>query len=200
MSDLGNSNAMQQQRAAQSFAQQQAAAQGWMNTYQDPYMAILGRQSSNVGTNAGLVSIGSNITSPNSSAIQGMFNPYNSYAQDLNSSNQSAAYNLAVGNKNASSATKSSVIGALGSVGGSLLGAWLCWVAREVYGAFDPRWLMFRHWLLTEAPWWFRMLYIRYGERVAEYISDKPYLKKAIRKWMDTRIATLSVKEISYAA
>lgn len=189
MSDLANSNAMQQARQAQAFAQQQAAAQGWLNTYQDPYMAILGRQSSNAGTNAGLMNIGNSITSPNSSSIQSMFNPYNSYSQDLNSSNQSAAYNLAIGNQNASSAKSSALIGA----GGSILGAWLCWVAREVYGAFDPRWLMFRHWLLTEAPWWFRKLYLTYGERFACYISDKPYLKSVIRSWMNSRIQTLTL-------
>ena len=36
-----------------------------------------------------------------------------------------------------------------------------CWVAREVYGKDDPRWLMFRAWLLGDAPAWFRGLYLR---------------------------------------
>jgi len=34
----------------------------------------------------------------------------------------------------------------------------ICWVAREVYGADNPRWLEFRTWLLTQAPAWFRDL------------------------------------------
>jgi len=63
-----------------------------------------------------------------------------------------------------------------------------CWVAREVYGAENPRWLEFRAWMLTRAPVWFRELYIRHGARIAAWISNKPLLKRAIRSWMDARI------------
>tara|TARA_R110002051_G_scaffold3840_3_gene20560 strand:- start:1152 stop:2648 length:1497 start_codon:yes stop_codon:yes gene_type:complete len=63
-----------------------------------------------------------------------------------------------------------------------------CWVAREVYGADNPKWLQFREWVLYEAPAWFRNFYIKHGERIAAFISDKPLLKWAIRRWMDTRI------------
>ena len=31
-------------------------------------------------------------------------------------------------------------------------------------------------------------LYIKYGERFAEWIDNKPWLQKVIRKWMDKRI------------
>jgi len=71
---------------------------------------------------------------------------------------------------------------------GSLLG---CWVAREVYGNHNPKWLAFREWLYTKAPNWFVELYEMYGERFAEWISDKPRIKNLIRKWMDSRIKTL---------
>ncbi|MFM7136592.1 MAG: hypothetical protein ACKO1M_05930, partial [Planctomycetota bacterium] len=37
----------------------------------------------------------------------------------------------------------------MGGMGG---GGGFCWVAREVYGVHDPRWLAFRTWLTTEAP------------------------------------------------
>jgi len=199
LSDLSQGNAMQQQRQAQAFAQQQAAAQGWLSTYQDPSMAILGRQSSNAGSNAGLMNIGNNITQPNTGAVRDMFNPYNSYNQDLNSSNQSAAYNLAIGNKNASAAKSSATMGAIGSLGSAALMAYFCWVAREVYGADNPRWLQFRHWMLTQAPAWFRNLYIRHGERFARYIADKPLLKRLIRAFMDSRINSMK-QEASYHA
>ena len=63
-----------------------------------------------------------------------------------------------------------------------------CWVAREVYGQSNPKWLAFREWLLTKAPRWFRSLYIRRGERFARFISGKPLVKAAIRRWMDGRI------------
>jgi hypothetical protein len=73
---------------------------------------------------------------------------------------------------------------------GSALGAFTlpCWVAREVYGIENPQWLMFRAWLLNDAPSWFRKLYIKHGERFAKFISNKPVLKTIIRKWMNTRI------------
>lgn len=63
-----------------------------------------------------------------------------------------------------------------------------CWVAREVYGTDNPRWLIFRDWMLNRAPSRFRTLYFGYGERFARFISDKPRLKAIIRCWMDTRI------------
>jgi hypothetical protein len=67
----------------------------------------------------------------------------------------------------------------------------LCWVAREVYGASDPQWLLFRHWLLHHAPAWFRSLYLRHGEAFALWLADKPALKALIRLWMDSRIRSL---------
>jgi flagellar hook-associated protein 2 len=64
-----------------------------------------------------------------------------------------------------------------------------CWVARVVYGAGNPRWLVFRFWLLEESPGWFRWLYLRYGERFASWLDDKPRLRHFIRRWMDRRVA-----------
>lgn len=87
------------------------------------------------------------------------------------------------------SATKSSgILGALGAIGASI--PW-CWVAREVYGVDNPKWLQFRHWLLTKAPKWFIKLYVTYGEQFAAFIADKPLIKLVIRKWMDGRINSL---------
>jgi hypothetical protein len=79
---------------------------------------------------------------------------------------------------------------------GSVLGGGLsgygafkaCWVAREVYGAHNPAWLDFRHWMFSSAPRWFFKLYLAFGERFANFISDKPRLKARIRMWMDTKI------------
>lgn len=97
------------------------------------------------------------------------------------------------------SQTQSQNPGFLGTVGGlgqtgaqaalaySLLAG--CWVAREVYGFHNPRWLMFREWLFEDAPRWFRGLYLRHGAAFAEWIADKPRLKGMIRSFMDSRIA-----------
>jgi flagellar hook-associated protein 2 len=69
-----------------------------------------------------------------------------------------------------------------------------CWVARAVYGAENPLWIVFRHWLLHRAPSWFRALYLRHGERFALWLGDKPWLRSVIRRWMDGRIAALAPK------
>ena len=70
---------------------------------------------------------------------------------------------------------------------GSAIGG-ICWVAREVYGAHNPAWLDFRHWMFSSAPRWFFKLYLAFGERFANFISDKPRIKARIRMWMDTKI------------
>jgi len=64
-----------------------------------------------------------------------------------------------------------------------------CWVAREVYGPEDPRWMLFRAWLLTEAPDVVREAYGAHGEEFAAWIADKPVVKAALRVAMDAVIA-----------
>jgi len=65
---------------------------------------------------------------------------------------------------------------------------WGCHVAREVFGADNPEWLMFYDWKELKAPAWFRKLYNRFSEQVARFISNKPRLKNIIRGWMRSRI------------
>lgn len=77
------------------------------------------------------------------------------------------------------------------SVAGSVVGAAVCWVAREVYGFDNFRWVLFREWLTTKGPRWLLALYMRFGERFAKWVADKPSLKAMIRRWMDSRIETL---------
>jgi len=60
-----------------------------------------------------------------------------------------------------------------------------CWVAREVYGPENPQWLLFRAWLLTEAPDWLRETYLAHGEDFAAWIADKPVMKAAVKAAMD---------------
>jgi hypothetical protein len=100
----------------------------------------------------------------------------------------------------AQAAKSAGMFGALGKVGGAFMGAagaaggfaplfaGMCWVAREVYGPSNPKWLQFREWMLNKAPVWLRTLYLKYGERIAAFISDKPFLKRVIKSWMDTKI------------
>ncbi len=65
----------------------------------------------------------------------------------------------------------------------------ICWVARAVYGEDNPRWLLFRGWLLQDAPGWFRRLYVRHGESFARRIEHRSLVKRAIRRFMDARLA-----------
>jgi hypothetical protein len=71
---------------------------------------------------------------------------------------------------------------AAGTIGGAMI---MCWVAREVYGKDRAEWMVFRQWLLTEAPEWLLDLYMEEGERFAKFISDKPLLKFIVKKAMD---------------
>ena len=75
-----------------------------------------------------------------------------------------------------------------GGVGGLASAGFLCWVAREVYGAENPKWLMFREWMLTKASDNLRNYYIKHGEKIAKSIRNKPRIKALIRKWMDSKI------------
>ena len=84
--------------------------------------------------------------------------------------------------------TLSAITGAIGSVGGAVGGAMMCWVAREVYGSGNYDWMRFRHYLLYDAPRWQYKLYMRYGERFAAFIADKPKFKNLIRRWMNSKI------------
>jgi hypothetical protein len=65
-----------------------------------------------------------------------------------------------------------------------------CWVAREVYGRGSPRWLLFRHWLLSDAPAWLRDSYAIHGEAIADWIRDRPIAKAAVRHLMDAAVSS----------
>ena len=102
------------------------------------------------------------------------------------------------GAQQAANASRSAgLLGGLGALGGGLFqgagaaqgfGKLFCWVAREVYGPMNPQWMQFRDWMFAESPRWFFNLYRRFGERFANWISDKPRIKAIIRKWMDSKI------------
>ncbi len=59
-----------------------------------------------------------------------------------------------------------------------------CWVARRVFGEADPRWRLFRCWLLTEAPVLLRAVYLRHGEAFARRLRPGTLLHAALKRWM----------------
>lgn len=126
-----------------------------------------------------------------------IFQPESQYNSALIGANRQEAMSVKMANQQASNALTNSLIG----MGGAVLGGMAtggtgffakppvpCWVAREVYGKENPKWLLFREWLETTAPKWFHQLYLEEGEQFAEYIKNKPFLKAIIRLCMDAVI------------
>jgi hypothetical protein len=150
----------------------------------DPFQAILGR-SGGGSLQAGQSVFGQAGYGLNSAPQY--LNPESGLGFIQNQATNAAnMYNAQVGANATKTAGIFSGLGALG--GGIATGAMICWVAREVYGEHNPAWLLFRSWMLNDSPSLFRKAYIKYGERFANFISDKPRLKARIRTWMDSKI------------
>ena len=151
----------------------------------DVGMTILGRPSSAIGLGSQMLG----------QAQQGASGPMGPQLFDPNvginmamqeQSNQVSLLGAQAQADAARSAGKSSMMGSI--IGGVASAIPFCWVAREVYGIENPQWLEFREWMLNDAPSWLRNLYLKYGERTAKFISNKPRVKSIIRKWMNTKI------------
>jgi hypothetical protein len=69
----------------------------------------------------------------------------------------------------------------------------VCWVARAAFGATDIRWLIFRAWLMDDAPAWFRGLYLLYGELFGAWLTDRPRARSLVRTAMMPAIRRKSV-------
>lgn len=75
-----------------------------------------------------------------------------------------------------------SALKAVGSIAGGAMGA--CWVAREAFGEDDLRWLLFRDWMLNDAPEEFRGFYLKNGPEIAKAIKHQPMVKELIAHLM----------------
>ncbi len=166
--------------ALQQAGQQQgvtAASLGLIGFGQTPYALGLGAQQQ--GISAGQMGMGPQLFDPSAGINLGLQNAANL------GNYQAATYGARAG---AQGAMMGGLMQGLGTIGGAAVGKY-CWVAREVYGEDNPKWVLFREWLLSKAPAWFRNLYIKHGAEFAEFISNKPKLKSLIRRWMDSRIS-----------
>ena len=173
------------QAGAGAFGQQRQMAG-------DVGMTILGRPSAAIG-------LGSQMLGQAQQGAAGpmgpqLFDPNVGLNMAMQQQSNQVAYAGAMAQADAS--RNAGLMSAIGTIGGAMIGgpagaaagSQVCWVAREVYGIDNPKWLQFREWMLEDSPSWFRKLYIKYGERFAKFISNKPLLKTIIRKWMNTRI------------
>ena len=158
-------------------------------TASDPFQAILGR-----GSNAAQMGMAQQ------QFAQGMAGQQGPQLFDPNAGiNLALQQNANLGNYNASTygaraGAQGAIVGGLfqglGAIGGGIAAG--CWVAREVFGEDNPKWLYFRAWLYTKAPKWFLKLYLKHGEQFAAFIKNKPVLKSVIRMWMNGRIQKTS--------
>jgi hypothetical protein len=153
----------------------------YANTSFDPMMAILGRQS----TAPQMGAQQQNSASSMMAQFKGsqLFDPNAGINLALQNSSNLGNYNAST--YGAKTGAQGAITGGMLQGIGSLLG---CWVAREVYGTKDNRWMLFRMWLTDNAPIWFRNLYMKHGEQFALWIANKPFIKSLIRKFMDGRI------------
>jgi hypothetical protein len=192
---LGQQAGLQQQR----FGQEQAALGGafGMNRQMagDIGSTLLGRSSSAIGL--GQQGLGQSIGMAAGQMGPQLFDPNVGMNMALAQRGQDVTFQGMLAQANAAQgAGQAGMFGDLMGAGATLGAAYMtggasaaaCWVAREVYGIENPKWMQFRGWMLNDAPSWFRSLYIGYGERFAKFISNKPLLKSIIRKWMDTKI------------
>jgi hypothetical protein len=167
--------------ANQRVGQQQGAMQGYIQANQ----SLPGGFNQQASTAAPFYqAVDQNIPVALTQAFNDLYRSQSNYA--------ASTYGAQVGAQAQVSAANSipNYLSAAGSIAGGLAGSAgvFCWVAREVYGVDNPKWIEFRNWMAIDAPAWFRNLYVKFGERIAEFISNKPMLKNVIRKWMDSKI------------
>jgi hypothetical protein len=170
-------------------AQLGAGAMGQLQAAQAPVLQAFYKQpilqgqvgsAQQMGYNMGQAA-GPQLFNPESQT--GMGSIYGAYNAQMNLAGAQAQANASK-QAGKSSMTGSIIGGALGAIGGIF-----CWVAREVYGAENPKWLEFRKWLIANADDNLLDAYIEHGEELAKFISDKPKLKQLVKAWMDSKIS-----------
>jgi hypothetical protein len=152
-----------------------------------------------------------NLFSPIASLMSGTFNPLGAYPADVYGTNVNAQLAREIAQKNYEAAVRSaelagaagksaSTTSAAGQIGAAalpyLLTSIFCWVAREVYGENDPKWMKFRDWMFRHAPAWFFNFYLENGEKIAAWLKRHPWAKRPIRMWMDSRIRAMEKREL----
>ena len=100
-------------------------------------------------------------------------------------SNQAASQNTARKAYQKPTLVKAAALAAISAVdAGTISGAVECWVARAAFGEADIRWMIFRSWLVDDAPVWFRRFYIRYGESIGTWLAGREGARVVVRSLM----------------
>lgn len=175
-------------------AQLGTGAMGQLQQAQAPVIQAFYKQPILQGQVGGAQQMGLNMSQTSGPQL---FNPESQTGMGSIYGAYNAQMQLAAAQAQANAASSAGSMGMLGSLGGAAIGGaakiapllFTCWVAREVYGEHNPTWMIFREWLIEDAPRWFHDLYCKYGERFAKFISNKPKLKRLVKAWMDSRIS-----------
>jgi hypothetical protein len=90
--------------------------------------------------------------------------------------------------------------GALGGSKRKIGIAGKCWVAREVYDFYSPRWEIFKDWLFDsgKGPVWLQKIYLKYGQNFANWISAKTSIKNILQKLFNIVVNKPTYKDISF--
>lgn len=158
----------------------------------DPFMAVVGRQSMTTPWAQNQMSGDRSAAAAN----QPNSDPFSAYASDLYNTNYNAAWSNVFNQRNVDAARDAAMMQMIGSIVGGASGAAgaMCWVAREVYGKDDPRWKIFRKWVIWYAPARFSRWYLKRGAAYAKKVAKRPDLKAKLRVFMDSKL-----REVYYA-
>ena len=159
------------------------------NIFEGAFRAPSLSQDIDYGNLDQLLGAGGAFDAKSNEALQDQINRWN-FDQQLPQNQLNQFMQLIAGNFGGTSTTTQSVESdpfgqALQVAGTAAMFAAMCWVAREVYGADNPKWLLFREWMLTKAPAALLNLYLQHGERAAAWLHNNPEHKPEIRAWMD---------------
>lgn len=83
----------------------------------------------------------------------------------------------------------------VGAAGGAAAGGGMCWTAREIFGNEEiegrPVWMIFRDWMLANAPLRFLRAYVANGPAFARYLQVNPAAKAALRPLFEARVSEM---------
>jgi hypothetical protein len=153
--------------------------------YGNPITSWLNQSSgANPATAMGAIAQGSQYT------VDSLFNPQDPTGMQIEYGNRRDKMAIDQANERIKAQNRADKWNMIGNIGGTAIKAasLFCWVAREVYGPSNPRWLLFREWMLTDSPRWLFNLYAKHGEQFANWLKNHTWLKPLIRKWMDSKI------------
>jgi hypothetical protein len=177
-------------RRGEEFSRQLSATQARLSTFSDPFQGVLGRSSSNAGSNANLFGNATGTAGASAATTRGMFDPYNAYASDLYNTNYNGSAAAGIANANNNTALLGGLIGTAGKLGGAGIAAGMfCWLARAVYGRDDSRWLAVRKWMLAKAPAHLLAAYAVNGRKAAARARVDSAYRSEIKALFDAVLA-----------